>query len=204
MLTKFWSAGHPTIVTIVFGVGFLLIIALGLQRAHAYSVAGGGCRFDPDNDDDGLGVAFDSTNFDQSRRDATEFAAGRWNTMTTPQFTLVSYGCSTRDVRVDFAYYGSSQDSAYTLRWCSSGPNRYSQDPVIVWNLDRWISSSDDAIGIGIHERGHAYGLDHNQNVLCSGSVAGLMYSPPSYKVDNCGWVWPTADHAAGQADAHY
>lgn len=177
------------------------MVLLSDTPASAYSLFGSNCRFDPANDDDGLGIGFSSTNFNQSRRDSTEYAAGRWNSGTTPQFTLVSYGSSTRDVRVEFAYLGAGGTVAQTTVWCGSG--HYSADPLLEWNLDVTQPTSDKQIVTGEHELGHAYGLDHNNTYSCNGSTAGIMYAPSAAIVDACGWTWPTPDDFAGQVDAH-
>ena len=179
--------------------------------AEAYVVSGGGCRFDPSNDNDGLGIGFTSTNFNQGMRDATEDGAARWNNSGGPAtFTIVSYGSSTRDVRVVFSNLGASGAAASITRWCSSSANHYSQDPRFNWNLDFKYPSSGNGHSLfrqrsvtAIHELGHGYGLSHNQGSGCDTSSRGLMFAPSRDKLESCGWINPTSDDTKGAADAH-
>lgn len=168
----------------------------------AYVLLGSNCRFDPDNDDDGLGIGYDYVvNYNASRADSTRTAAARWNAGTTPQFTEVNYASSTRDVRVEFAYLGGMGPVATTTYWCGSG--HYSQDPRIRWNLDVTQPTIAKQDVTGVHELGHTYGLDHNGTFNCTAWSAGLMYSPSAGIHDLCCWSWPTYDDLAGQVDAH-
>lgn len=182
-----------------------LVAAAGVgtqtEPASSYVVTGGGCRFDPANDNDGLGIGFNSTNFNTLRRNATEDSAARWNGSMTPQFTLVDYGSSTRDVRVEFGFLGAGGGVATTTRWC--GSNNYTQDPLITWNLSVSLGSDvfhySEAAG---HEFGHTYGLEHNNTEGCDGNTAGIMYWTTA-KYGQCGWIGPTTDDAKGATDAH-
>lgn len=178
-------------------------VAIVPDVASAYSLYGNNCRYDPKNDDDGLGIGFNSTNFNQARRDATEDGAARWNAKVTPQFTIVSYGSSTRDLRVDFSRLGAGGPVAQTTVWC--GTSYYTQDPRFEWNLDFTHPSPTfrrNSI-TAIHEIGHSYGLDHNFTSGCDTKTAGLMFTPSSSKYDECGWIDPTTDDVNGQIDAH-
>ncbi len=185
------------------GIACTVLAQVVIPSAGAYVLSGSGCRFDPANDDDGLGIGFSSTNYSQARRDATVDAAGRWNWGTTPQFTLVSYGLSTRDVRVEFSYLGAEAGPAYTIQYCHPGQGYYRADPVFIWNVDVWQYNYNERVVTAEHELGHTYGLAHNQNYSCDGWWAGIMFAPSAQKVTQCNWTWPTPDDFAGQVDAH-
>src|SRR3546814_3902739 len=104
--------------------------------------SGAGCRFDPSNDNDGLGIGYSSTNLNAARRDSTSASAGLWNRKldlynvngVDPDLTIVSYSSSTRDIRVEFRNNLPANIGAQTTNWCSAGSNHYSQDPLFEWN----------------------------------------------------------------------
>jgi hypothetical protein len=185
--------------------------ATSTQEAGAYSLLGTGCRYDPANDNDGLGIGFSSTNFHQGMRDATEDAAARWNAKagTPAQFTIVSYSSSTRDLRVEFAYLGSGSGTPATLYY-NCGSSHYTQDPRFEWNRSFTYPSSPGGYSLGqrrsvtgIHEIGHSYGMDHNQTSGCNTETAGLMFAPSRDKLESCGWKDPSNDDRDGAVDAH-
>jgi len=186
-------------------------VALGLglipaipREAAAYNLEGPGCRYDPKNDDDGLGIGFNSSNFNQAMRDSTVDAAARWNAKMVPQFTLVSYGSSTRDLRVEFGTLPSNV-GAQTTFWCSASANHYTKDPLFTWNIAQgyYVSTGPHRTAIGVQEIGHSYGVAHNNSSSCDVKVGGLMYPDPVLKHDTCGWVDPTTDDVNGAVDAH-
>lgn len=73
-------ARSPLIRLVVLGVFFggLGVGILGPERSRAYVLFGSTCRYDPANDDDGLGIGFSPTNYNQYRYDSTGTAAYRW------------------------------------------------------------------------------------------------------------------------------
>lgn len=188
------------------GAGLAAAIAASqviTPSASGYVLQGSTCRYDPVNDDDGLGIGFSSTNYNQSRRDSTVDAAGRWNAAVAPQFTVVGYGSSTRDLRVTFARLGAGGVVAQVTTSCGTNSNYYTQDPLFQWNLD----VAQPTVGLqtvtAIHELGHSYGLAHNQVGGCDLKTAGLMFTPSAQKSQECNWVYPTIDDINGQVDAH-
>ncbi|MGQ0846701.1 MAG: hypothetical protein ACT4QF_21480 [Sporichthyaceae bacterium] len=177
--------------------------------AEAYVLKGGGCRFDPDNDNDGLGISFKTSGsaYNATERLRTEYAASDWNNKMTPSFTIVSYASTKQDLYVDWVSLGARTYADMTT-WCDSGDNHYSQDPRFRWNTTATSYPKTQArqVGVAVHELGHAYGLAHNDTGGCNQTVgnAGLMHSDPVGKYDLCGWANPTDDDAAGATDAHY
>lgn len=170
--------------------------------SQAYSIAGPNCRYDPSNDDDGLGIGFSSTNQRADQKGSTEDAAARWNAKMVPKFTLVSYGSSTRDLRVEFGALPVGTH-ATTMRWCGSG--NYSQDPLFTWNINNgfYPNTGPHRTAIAVHEIGHSYGVEHKGTIGCDGGTAGLMFSNSVAKNDACGWIDPTTDDVNGAIDAH-
>lgn len=197
-----WRMSVSSLLTMAILIGFTVAVS---EPSLAYNLAGPGCRYDPANDSDGLGIGFNSTNFNLSRRNSTEDAAARWNARVAPQFTLVSYGSSTRDLRVDFSFLGAGGPAAEVILWCHPANNHYSQDPRFNWNLDYTHPAPTDTLQTvtAIHELGHSYGLDHNQTAGCNSNTAGLMFAPSSVKYNACSWLLPSNDDVLGQIDAH-
>jgi hypothetical protein len=187
--------------TIITAAAVLGIIAQAAP-SQAYVINGPNCRYDPKNDDDGLGIGFSSTNQRADQKGSTEDAAARWNAKMAPQFTLVAYGSSTRDLRVEFANLPVGT-YAVTTTWCGSG--HYSQDPLFTWNTNSafYANTGPHRTSIGIHEIGHSYGVAHNGMGGCNGANAGLMFPDPVGKNDACGWIDPTTDDVNGAVDAH-
>ena len=192
--------GLPALV-----IAVVTVVGIGATGApaSAWLAHGHGCRFDPRSDDDGLGIGFGG-NQDAGMASMTQDAAARWNARMSPQFTLVAYGSSTRDVRVDFTWSLPGNVGAQTTTWC--GSDHYTQDPAVLWNRAEtyYAGTNQRWSAIATHELGHAYGLDHNATSGCNGSVAGLMYSDAVAKTNLCGWWGPTADDAAGAQHHHF
>ena len=172
--------------------------------ASAYSTDTPNCRFDPANDDDGLGVGILTSDsmYDLNQAFSTTSGANAWNTNMVPQFTSVSYSSSTRDVRVEWENLGANV-SGRTTTWC--GVSYYSADPLFEWgaNATYYATSINRRKAIAIHELGHAYGLNHNNTTGCYPTIAGLMYTDPVSKTNLCGWIYPTTDDVNGAIDAH-
>jgi hypothetical protein len=190
-------------------VAFLLISGLvqsGLHTAGvgAYSIDGPNCRFDPANDNDGLGIGILTTDplYDLNQSFSTSAGANAWNLSMVPQFTSVAYSSSTRDVRVEWENLGATV-GARTTTWCGTG--HYSADPLIEWgaNASYYSTTPNRRKALAIHELGHAYGLNHNNSNSCSQSIAGLMFTDPVSKTNSCGWTSPTTDDVNGAIDAH-
>src|SRR3546814_15095047 len=88
----------------------ILVGGIGADAVGAHVALGAGCRFDPSNDNDGLGIGYSSTNLNAARRDSTSASAGHWNRKldlynvngVDPDLTIVSYSSSTREIRVEF------------------------------------------------------------------------------------------------------
>src|SRR3546814_2874064 len=57
----------------------ILVGGIGADAVGAHVALGAGCRFDPSNDNDGLGIGYSSTNLNAARRDSTSASAGLWN-----------------------------------------------------------------------------------------------------------------------------
>jgi hypothetical protein len=170
--------------------------------ASAWVDLGAGCRYDPVNDDDGLGIGFGS-NQNANMTSMTQDAAARWNSRMVPQFTVVSYGSSTRDLKVNFSTTLPYYVGAQTTSWC--GSDHYTQDPDFVWNKSQgyYTGTNQRWSAIATHEIGHSYGLSHNNTVACNVSAAGLMYDDAVAKTDSCGWWGPTTDDATGATYTH-
>ena len=184
------------------------VVVAVAQDAYAYNLLGSGCRYDPDNDDDGLGIGFDDSRRIRFLRDAaeelsTEHAASAWNNVMTPQFTIVDYGSSQRDLGVTWRNLGNHV-GAELVYYCSSWLGHYWRDPSFRWGADAnyYDSTSGRRIAIAIHEIGHSYGLAHSDTSGC-GSSASLLHSNAVEKHDLCGWTDPRSDSIAGATDAH-
>lgn len=190
-------------------LGFLAVVALvaaltiPAATASAYVLYGQGCRYDPVNDNDGLGIGFDTGGslYDSTERLSIEYAASDWNSAMTPQFTVVSYGSSTRDLRVQWSNLGVNTGGSLT-RWC--GSDHYTQVPRFQWgaNATYYSTSEGRRQAIAIHEIGHSYGVAHDTTTGC-GSGANLMYSDAVGKYDLCGWGAPRTDTVNGATAAH-
>lgn len=176
---------------------------LTAPSVDAYNLFGRGCRYDPANDDDGLGIGFDTRGslYDSGEKLSIEHAASAWNDAMTPQFTVVSYGSSRRDLRVQWANLGRNVGGSLT-RWC--GSSHYRRDPLFKWgaNADYYNTTSGRRIAIAIHEIGHSYGVNHNNTRGC-GSRASLMHSDAVGKYNECGWSEPQSDTIDGATAAH-
>ena len=101
---------------------------LTAPSVDAYNLFGQGCRYDPANDDDGLGIGFNTRGslYDSEEQLSIEHAASAWNDAMTPQFTVVSYGSSRRDLRVQWANLGSGVGGSLTR----CGSSHYRRDPL--------------------------------------------------------------------------
>lgn len=186
-------------------------VAVGLIAAvvptastDAYTLFGTGCRYDPGNDDDGLGIGIRTDDPQYSAAGATAFenAAYGWNQVVTPQFTMVGYGGSTRDLRAEFADLGANTGGLTSI-WC--GSSWYSQDPLTEFgtNATYYTANLGRRTAVLEHEEGHSYGLNHNDTTGCDTKTAGVMFYAQPSKYDECGWNVPTTDDVNGQIDAH-
>src|SRR3546814_18987236 len=89
----------------------ILVGGIGADAVGAHVALGAGCRFDPSNDNDGLGIGYSSTNLNAARRDSTSASAGLWNRKldlykvngVDPDLNIVSYSSPTRNIRVEFS-----------------------------------------------------------------------------------------------------
>lgn len=182
----------------------LVSIPVMVESANAYTLFGTGCRYDPSNDDDGLGIGIktDDPLYDTGEKISTENGALGWNQVMTPQFMMVSYGSPTRDLRVEWQDLGINVGGQLSY---SCGSDHYTADPLFEWgaNATYYSSTSGRRIAIAEHEIGHSYGLDHNNTAGCNGNTAGVMYTDAVAKYNLCLWSIPTADDTNGAIDAH-
>lgn len=183
-----------------------VVVGATSAPASGYDVLGGGCRYDPANDNDGLGIGFDTGGslYNSTERLNVEYSASAWNALMTPQFTVVSWGSSQRDLAVKWSNLGVNVGGTTSLA-CSAGSNHYTSDPVFEFGANATYYSSTQArrMAISIHEIGHSYGLDHYNASGCDDKTAGLMYTDAVAKTNLCGWTDPTWDDVAGAIDAH-
>src|SRR3546814_17718778 len=88
----------------------ILVGGIGADAVGAHVALGAGCRFDPSNDNDGLGIGYSSTNLNAARRDSTSASAGHWNRKLdlynvngdNPDLTFMSYNSSKRHTLDEF------------------------------------------------------------------------------------------------------
>jgi len=200
-----------------FGIGlsaWVIVGPLGTQ-AEAFATKGGCFHFDPANDDDGLGIGVSSTDYNASLWSSTVDAAARWNGRVTPNFTLVPYGSSTRDVKVNFKNLGVGNPSiggtaAETTTTCDSKSGHYTSDPDTKWNRQYDFSSYGSSLqsAVGVHELGHAYGLAHwnTQNCLVNqANQVGMMHEGvwAYFYCTGTARYNPTVDDVNGQTVVH-
>lgn len=172
------------------------------EPADAYVVLGYGCRYNPGNYYDGLGVGYfwgflsAGTATEAIYLDQTSNAAARWNQMFGPHFTTVPYGASTMDLGV-FVSWSLGPNGSIAKTWFDCGGSHYDYDPLIEWNAN-YVRPNVYRLGTAIHEIGHSYGLEHNQYQTCDPNLSGMMFTPSSQKYDACGWTFPSSDDAKG------
>lgn len=173
------------------------------QAAAAFELYGPGYRYDPANDNDGLGIAFCDMDDGDNLQTSTVDAAARWNEKMTPQFTVgMSCGASTQDVSIH-TFDGSDTLTGYTVTY--PGSDHYVSDPKVYWNTTPYYDLNDgfDRRGVILHELGHSYGLDDTTQVGCDGNNTGIMYYAEPLKVEQCNWYYPTTDDYKGATVAH-
>lgn len=174
------------------------------NTASAATSLGVGCRYDPVNDDDGLGIGTNPANFDNMLWTGLVNGATEWNVVMTPQFTLVDYSSPQRDVGLNFTHSLPATTQAQIRYTCGTYFTPwYSVDPQIDYNLDWGYKSSFQAQAVGVHELGHSFGLGHDQTPDCDGNNAGLMYSDAAGKFGACGWVKPQPNDYKSAANSH-
>lgn len=203
-----WFATLPklTVGALIVGASVLTLSELE-SRANIASAAtskGVGCRYDPVNDDDGLGIGTNPVNFDYMLWTGLVGGATEWNVVMTPQFTLVDYNSPQRDVGLNFTHLLPVTTQAQIRSSCGSYLFPwYLGDPQIDYNLDWNYKSSLQAQAVGVHELGHSYGLGHDQTSGCDGNNAGLMFSDAAGKFASCSWVKPQPNDYKSAANAH-
>lgn len=181
-------------------------VLVPVSAANAYVLIGPGCRYDPRNDDDGLGIGID-TSVTSAEATATKTGGTRWSATTWPaifQYIGTDVSASKVDLRVSSANLGATVQ-ATTYWWCDSGSGHYSQDPVFKWshNQTAYTWTANNRIAVAVHEMGHSIGVNHNNSTSCNGSIAGLMYKDAIGKYLSCGWTSPSADDVNGATHAH-
>jgi hypothetical protein len=199
------SRRQIVLLAFAVAVGTLGPSVVAVSQADAYVLLGHGCRYDPSNDDDGLGIGFNTAaagyNSDENLR--TQFAASDWNARMVPQFTIVSYGASTRDLAVTWAPLGTNVGAQTSI---PCGIDHWTADPVMTWSTNATYylpKTANNQTAIAVHEIGHSFGLAHNNNTSCTGSIAGLMYTDAVAKYNTCHWITPTTDDVTGATHAH-
>lgn len=200
--------GHRRRHVVALAASMILSFTLPVTGADAYSVNGQGCRFDPGNDDDGLGVGIWDTT--PAKTDSTRIAQGYWNRkldsfgVVGPDFTNVSYGSNQRDVRVISTSNLPSNEGAHAYWWC--GSSHYTEDPMWAWNNAATYYHMHNAKlreATASHEFGHMYGLAHNGTFGCDQNIAGIMWSDAVAKSNLCNWAGPSIDDADGASRVH-
>lgn len=189
------------------GTAIVLAALAPVQPSDAYVFLGPGCRYDPKNDDDGLGIGFKTTDslYNTAQRNSTEYAASEWNSKVSMQFTVVGFNSAARDLKVEWSNLGPNTGGSLSYS-CNPSAGHYNSDPIFYWGANQtyYTSTQNRRKAVAVHEEGHSYGLDHNNNGSCDYKVAGLMYTDAVGKYDDCGWFGPTTDDANGAVDAHY
>jgi len=188
---------------LVAALVLLSVTAAYLPVSDAWTSIGTGCRYDPKNDDDGLGLGFNTGGslYDADERLKVEHAASSWNAAMVPNFTVVTWGSSKQDLKVTWANLGASIGGRLSY---TCGSNHWTQDPTFSFgaNATYYVASAGRRKAIAIHELGHSYGLHHNSTAGC-GAGAGLMASNAVGKYDLCLWSGPTADDVTGATTRH-
>ena len=190
---------------VAIALALCLIAALvPVPSAGAYVLQREGCRYDPDIDDDGLGIGFQRDNdlYDEDEELAIQYAASAWNGAMDPQFTVVNHSSFDRDLAVRWANLGPNV-AGYLLTNC--GSSRFRRDLVSIFsaNATFYTPTMRHRKVIGIHEIGHSYGLNHNNAGGCDPTTASLMHRRTLDKYDLCGWHRPTQHSVDGATAAH-